>query len=134
MSASRELQTVIYNALVADAVVGALVGDRVYDGAPSDRAFPNVIFGPTQEITDDVDCIDSEEHYVQLDVWTDDQARLGPCKDIVAAVKAALHETPLVMPDPYALAFIRVTGTRTMIDRDGIRGHGILDVMAAVEL
>lgn len=134
MSASRALQTAIYDALVADAAVGALVGDRIYDGAPSGRTFPCVTFGPSQEVTDDVDCIDGEDHFVQLDVWTDDQARLGPCKDIVAAVKAALHEVSLTVPDPNALAFIRVTNTRSMADKDGIRGHGIVDVQAAMEV
>lgn len=134
MSASRALQTAIYDALVADAAVGALVGDRIYDGAPSDRAFPNITFGPSQEVTDDVDCIDGEEHFVQLDVWTDDQSRLGPCKDIVATLKAALHETGLTVADPYALAFLRVTNTRSMIDRDGIRGHGIVELQAMLEI
>lgn len=134
MSASRELQGAIYDALVADAGAGALVGDRIYDGVPSNNAFPYVSFGPSQEITDDAECIDGEEHFIQIDVWARDQARMGPCKDICAAVKAALHEVTLNLPSPYALAFIRVTGTRTMLDPDGITAHGIITVQAAVEL
>lgn len=134
MSAAREVQTAIYDALVADSALGALIGDRIYDGAPSGKTFPYLSFGPSQEVTDDADCIDGEEHFIQIDAWSREQARLGPCKDIVAAVKAVLHEAALSLTDPYALAFIRVTSTRTMLDPDGITAHGIITVQAAVEL
>ncbi|ETX26441.1 DUF3168 domain-containing protein, partial [Roseivivax isoporae] len=120
--------------LVADAGVGALVSDRIYDNVPNGVTFPYVSFGPTQEITDDEQCIDGEEHVFQIDVWDRSQARLSPTKRIAGAVKAALHDAALTLPDPYALAFIRVTSTRTMRDPDGITGHGIVIVEARVEL
>lgn len=134
MSAAAELQKTVYAALVADAGVGALIGDRIYDAMPSGGNYPCVTFGPSQEITDDADCIDGEEHYLQLDVWSREQGRMNPCKQIVAAVKAALHETDLTLADPYAMAFIRVTDTRTMRDADGITAHGIVTIQAMVEL
>ena len=101
---------------------------------PSNGTYPCVTFGPSQEITDDADCIDGEEHFLQLDVWSRDQGRMKPCKDIVAAVKAALHDQDLALPDPYAMAFIRVDGTRTMPDPDGITAPGILTVQPVVQL
>lgn len=133
MSAASELQKAVFAALVADAAVGALIGDRIYDAMPSDGQYPCVTFGSSQEITDDADCIDGEEHFLQLDVWTRAQGRMKPCKDIVAAVKAALHDQDLTLPDPYAMAFIRVVDTQTMRDADGITAHGVVSVQAMVE-
>lgn len=133
-SASRELQKVILDALVADAGLGALIGNRIYDRMPTDGEYPCITFGPADEIPDDADCISGEEHSVQLDVWSRDQGRLGPCKDITAAAKAALHDAALTMPTPYALCFIRVASTRVFIDRDGITAHGVVSVQAMVEL
>ncbi len=134
MSAAAELQETIYNALVADADVGALIGDRIYDAMPSSGSYPCVVFGDSQEVTDDADCYTSEEHFVDLHVWSRDQGRLGPCKIIVSAVKAALHEADLSMDDPYALVEIRVTDTRTFKDQDGITAHGVVSVKALVDL
>lgn len=134
MSAAREVQKSIRDALVADGSVGALIGDRIHDGVPSSKTFPYVSFGPSQELPDDVDCISGEEHFIQVDVWSRDQARLGPCKDIVAAVKAVLHDSSLSIEDPYAIAFMRVTGARVVLDQDGITAHGIITVQAAIEL
>lgn len=132
-SASRELQKTIYNALVADAAVGALVGNRIYDRMPSDGEYPCITFGPADEITDDADCIDGEEHSAQIDVWSRDQGRMGPCKDIVAAAKTALHDANLTIADPFALVFIRVVGTRVFSDSDGITSHGVVTVQAMIE-
>ena len=134
MSASAELQKAIFDALVADAAVGALVGDRIFDNGPAGATFPYVSFGPTQEIEDDEECIDCEEHIVQIDIWDRSQGRLVNAKRINAAIKAALHDAELSLPDPYALAFIRVRETRAFLDQDGITAHGIVSVAAMVEL
>lgn len=134
MSASAALQTAIFDALVADASVHGFVADRIYDNVPARSRFPYVSFGPSQEIEDDEECIDGEEHYFQIDVWDQSQARLAPAKLICGAVKAALHRAPLTLPDPYALVFIRVDETRTMLDPDGKTSHGMVMVRAALEI
>lgn len=134
MSVSAALQKAIYDALVADVDVGALIGDRIYDRMPSIGTFPCATFGPTQQLEDDADCITGEEHFIQLDCWSEDQGRLIGCKRIVDAVKAALHGAALSLPDPYALAFMRVTDARVFLDSDGTTAHGVLTVQAVVEL
>ena len=57
MSVSSELQKAVYDTLIDDAEVVALVGDRIYDGAPADLAFPYITFGPTDSSSDDVNCV-----------------------------------------------------------------------------
>ncbi len=45
-SSALALQKAVYAAFVADAGVGALIGDRIYDGAPRDAVFP---YSPSAE-------------------------------------------------------------------------------------
>lgn len=133
MSASAELQKVIYEALIADAALGTKIGSRVYDRMPEGGSYPCCTFGPVSEIEDGAECISAVEYSVQLDVWSRDNGRLRPCKEIVDAVRKVLHDADLTMADPYALSFIRVSSTRVFLDRDAITAHGVLTVEAAVE-
>ncbi|MEX5600704.1 DUF3168 domain-containing protein [Pseudophaeobacter sp. C1-32P7] len=132
MSASVELQTAIYNALLADAGVAALVGDRVYDGAPSNREYPCITFGPMDSVPDDMECITASSETVQLDIWSREQGRLRPCKEICSAVKKALHDADLGLT-VNALVQIRTEGMRVFLDADGRTAHGVVTVMAELE-
>lgn len=132
--AGYELQKLIYETLRDDSGVNALVAGRIYDGRPENAVFPNITFGPVDVLEDDADCIDGEEHNLQLDIWSRDNARMGPCKTIIAAVKAALHRAVLTLPDPDALALIEVPSARVMLDPDGITAHGVVRVRALVEI
>ncbi|MGR3376056.1 DUF3168 domain-containing protein [Salipiger abyssi] len=133
MSPFRAVQKAIFDALVSDAAVGGLIGDRIFDGRPTDAAFPNITFGPAQFIPDETDCIDGEEHFFQIDVWDRSQGRYGPAKDMLFAVKSALHDAELSLEDPYAMALVEVISSRVMKDPDGVTAHGILTVRALVE-
>lgn len=133
MSVSIELQTLIYQTLVADDGVRALVSDRIYDGSPKGAAFPNITFGPSQELEDDEADIDGEEHFFQIDVWDRSKSRKRGAKIITDAVKVALHRVEVSLPDPYALALIEVTQKRVFIDPDGLTAHGVVMVRALVE-
>lgn len=132
MNISRGLQAAIFDALVADAGVGALVEDRIYDGAPSDRQYPCITFGPTSSFNDDLTCVDARTETVQLDVWSRDQGRMGPCKDICDAIKAALHLAELSLTQ-HALIRIRIDGIRVLRDSDGVTAHGVVTVEADLE-
>lgn len=132
MSVSRELQKAIFDALVADAGVGALVGDRIYDGMPSAGQYPCVTFGPTDSFNEDLACVDARTETVQLDVWSRDQGRMGPCKDICDAVKDALHLADITLTQ-HALIRIRTGGIRVFRDADGITAHGVVTVEADLE-
>lgn len=134
MSASSELQELIETTLRADAGVGAIVGDRIYDEAPpeSNRTYPDVTFGTSDFLPDDDECITGRSETIQLDCWTRDHGRLKSCRALVDAVKAALHEADLTLSNN-ALVFIRVALVRVMRDQDGLTGHGVVQVTASVE-
>jgi hypothetical protein len=132
VSASFELQELIYDTLVADAGVGALVGDRIYDAMPSDGTYPCLTFGPSSFVPDDVTCITGRVESVQIDCWSQDQGRLNPCKKIVDAVKGALHEADLSLTSN-ALVRIRVDLVRVFLDADRVTAHGVVQIEAEIE-
>lgn len=134
MSASEELQKVVIDALKADADLAAVVGARIFDAVPQPTATPYIGLGPTQEITNDEEQIDGETHILQIDVWDRSGGSLRHAKRIAGLVKAVLHDAALVMPDRYALAFMRATETRAMLDADGLTAHGIVFLRAEIEL
>lgn len=132
MSASAELQKLIYDRLVADTGVHALVADRIYDRAPLEADFPCITFGPSDVVPLDDECIDGREETIQIDCWARDQGRLRPCREIADAVKAALHDYSADM-GVNALCFMRVRTVRVFEDGDGITAHGVVSVTATVE-
>ena len=132
MSVSAALQKLAFDTLIADAGVGALVGDRIYDGVPKDAGFPYVSFGPTDVVPDDAECFDARMETVQIDVWPREHARLRVSKAICDAIKAALHDLSGTL-EAGALQSCRVTRMQVMPDPDGITAHGIVAVQAMVQ-
>jgi len=130
---SVALQGALYNALSSHAGLAALVGDRIYDGPPSEVTSPYITFGPSDDVEDDEQCITAEEHFVQLDVWSESNGRKGPAKRIIEQVKDALHRRTVEIDAPYEIVQIEVRGSRVTIDPDGITAHGTIDVRALVE-
>lgn len=131
VSASEELQSLIYATLTADADVSAIVGGRVKDGRPTE--YPCITFGPSDYVPDDAECITGREETVQLDCWVrDSSARMWPVKALTDAVKDALHDAELTLTDN-ALCFIRVDSVRAMMDPDGLTAHGVVMVTATIE-
>lgn len=132
MSASVALQTAIYEALVADVGVSAIVQGRIFDRMPSDGDYPCVTFGPSQSIQVDLNCIDAREESIQLDCWSQDQGRLRPVKELTDAVKHALHTATLDL-GVHALARLSLEQMRVFPDPDRVTGHGIIIFEAEIE-
>lgn len=132
MSASNELQALIYDRLVANAGVHAVCGDRIYDNVPQDVDFPYVTFGPSDVVEDDAECITGRIETVQLDCWSRQQGRMKEVKSLADAVKDALHEYAGEMTIN-ALVEMRVTGLRFFKDKDNITAHGVVTVECTVE-
>jgi hypothetical protein len=132
MSTSVALQDLILAKLQADVGVKAIVADRIVDGPDDSTLFPYVSFGPMDFISDDADCIDAREETVQLDCWSRDQNRKWPCKQLVDAVKSALHEEEGELTAG-ALVQMRVTLIRVFDDPDGLTTHGVVQVTATIE-
>ncbi|MBP2459590.1 MULTISPECIES: DUF3168 domain-containing protein [unclassified Rhizobium] len=132
MSVSVAFQDVILRLLKESAAVQAIVGDRIYDGVPDDAVFPYISFGPSDYNPDDADCIDGREEAIQLDCWSRDDGLKWPCKQLVDAVKSALHDHDDELTSG-ALVQMRVTLARVLDDPDRITAHGVVQVTATIE-
>lgn len=129
---SVEFQDAVLAALQADAGVGALAGDRIYDKPPANAVFPYISFGPGDYFYDDTDCMTLRIESLQVDVWGRDQGRQWPTRDLVDAVSAALHLADLSL-STNAIAIVRVGVARVFQDPDNITSHGVITLEAEIE-
>lgn len=130
MLVSEELQRLLVSTLKADAGVSAIT-TRVYDNVPTSPTFPYISFGPQSSVDDSADCVSGQEITVQLDCWSRAVGFLE-CKNLVDAVRKALHEQEIVLTDN-ALAEMRVELTRVFRDPDGLTSHGVVQITAVVQ-
>lgn len=133
---SYELQQAITRLLKANADVGALVADRIYDRIPMKSGMavpqlPYVSFGPEQEIPEFIDCVDGGDIVLQLDVWSDAPSR-KEAKAIAKAVKVALDEESITLTDNAMVCF-SFEGRRVLQDPDGLTTHIAMTFQATVE-
>lgn len=128
---SESLQIAIYEALIADPAVSAIVGNRVHDGRPT--AYPAITFGPFDYVPEEFDCIDGRTATLQLDCWVRDEGkRLRPAKALADTVVALLDDAELDL-GTHALTRLSVDSVRAFMDSDGLTGHGIVTLAAEIE-
>lgn len=132
MSTSIDFQTLIFERLVANAGVHALVADRIFDRMPEAADYPCVSFGPSDYTPEDMECISGRYETLQLDCWAVDHGRLRTAKEIADAVNAALHRYEADAGDS-ALITLNVDSVRVFLDADGITGHGVVTVTGNLE-
>jgi hypothetical protein len=132
VSASADLQKLIFDRLVADTGVHAIVADRIFDNRPDVATFPCITFGPSDVVEDDAECITGRIETIQLDCWARSNARVNAVKPLVDAVKTALHLFH-AEPESSALVELRVIAMRTFMDPDGLTAHGVVTVQAIME-
>lgn len=132
MTASNELQALIYSRLVADPGVHAICADRIYDAPSKDDPFPYVSFGPSDAVEDDAECITGRTETIQLDCWSRTAGKFKEVKSLADAVKKALHEYDGALTIN-ALVQMRVIGVRFFKDPDNITAHGVVTVEAMIE-
>jgi len=133
MSAAAEVQKLVFDRLVADAGVHALIADRIHDRVPANAVAPYASFGTFDVVEDDADCIEAEIVTLQIDVWSEYQGGRLECHRVCSAIKAALHNWAASLTTN-ALVMIRVISARVSDDPDGITVRGVLTVEAHVEL
>lgn len=131
-SSSVEFQQAVFTLLKADAAVAAAVGTRIYDGAPASAAYPYITFGPSNSVPDDANCVNGVTETLQIDILASDQAKVWPCKDIVAAVRRALHEADISLTT-HACAGCRVVTARVEREADWVTAHGFVVVQGMLE-
>jgi len=130
-SPTYELQGQIVTLLKASTELTTLIGGRIYDRVPESPTFPYVSFGPSDEVSDDADCIDGFEVTMQLDVWSR-AVGFPECRRIVDAVRKALPEDGVLLADN-ALVTFNHRISRMFRDPDGLTSHGAMTFEAFVE-
>nr|DAE48857.1 MAG TPA: hypothetical protein [Caudoviricetes sp.] len=130
-SPTYEFQGQIVALLKASTELSALIGGRVYDRVPEGVQFPYVSFGPSDEVSDDAECIDGFTVTMQLDAWSR-AVGLPECRRITDAVRKALSVENIQLTDNALVTFNHVT-TRIFRDPDGLTSHGAITFEAFVE-
>lgn len=135
-SPSFELQSALITRLRADAAVTSFVGQKVYDLAPADPSAgptveaPYISMGPSDETSDDAECIDGFEITFQIDVWSRERG-YHEARKIADAVRASLGADLTLSAN--ALVTMEHRTTRYMRDPDGITSHAAMTFTAIVE-
>lgn len=102
MKSALALQKAFKSILDADAGVGALVGDRIYDRVPPDAVLPYAAFAEWSAEDAGGDCdVESVTIVQTIRVWSRDVGT-GEAKAIVGAIHAALQGASLPETDGYA--------------------------------
>lgn len=130
-SAVLELQGAIVARLKAYAGVTSIAAGRVYDVVPSGAVFPYVSMGPTDEITEEADCIDGLDIAFQVDCWSR-AVGFPEVRRLADAVRDALHDYELTLTDN-ALTYFKHRQTRVFRDPDGLTSHAVLSFEAYAE-
>jgi hypothetical protein len=130
-SASLSLQKAIWAALVADAGVGALIGDRIYDSPPRDAVFPYATIGPASAADWSTGTEDGTEHRMTLHAWSRGRGQ-SECHAIAEAIRAALNDAALAL-DGHALVNLRFETADTRREADGITWRGTIRFRAVTE-
>lgn len=128
---SLALQKSVFAALVADAGVGAVVGDRIFDAAPRNAAFPYVTFGDTRVTDWSTGTGEGAEHRLALHVWSREPGK-AECLAALEAIRAALHDAALDL-DGHRLVNLRFEAADAGRERDGITWHGTARFRAVTE-
>jgi hypothetical protein len=131
-SASWALQRGLHQALANSAGLVALLGGvRIYDRAPQAASFPFITLGQSLVRDWSTGSEDGGEHSLTLHVWS----RMGGKQQmlaIVEAIRAALHDKPLVLEDHF-LINLRHEFSEARLDPDGDTYHGVVRYRAVTE-
>ena len=125
------LQKAIYTALVSDAGVGALVGDRIHDAPPRDATFPYLSFGTASLADWSTGSEDGAEHRFILNAWSREAGKSESYR-LLEAAKTALHGAALAL-EGHSLINLRFETGAVARDPDGITWHGMIRFRAATE-
>lgn len=116
--------------------VGTEVGDRVYDAAPADAAFPYVTLGDCQVLPDKADCIDGTEVYFQIDVWSR-AVGYPEVKTVAGEILGILDDrhddVPAMVITDFVLVLMEVEQVRFLRDPDGLSSHAALQFRALIQ-
>lgn len=141
VSPSEELQGALYRAFKADNDLMSLIHD-VYDhvergdeGFPSDDVWGDALafisFGNETVVRGGVQCVETEDISIQIDVWSRRPGKVH-CKRIVAEAVRVIVSLGQIAYN--AIGAIGRPFTQVFLDRDGMTVHGVIVVEVQVEV
>jgi hypothetical protein len=130
-NASFALQTAIVATLIGDDGLGALIGDRIYDGPPRNAVFPYVSIGQASLADWSTGTEAGAEHQLVLHVWSREGGK-RESYEIMDAIEALLHDATLDL-EAHALVNLRFEFGEVARDPDGITYHGVVRFRAVTE-
>jgi hypothetical protein len=136
MSPSFSLQQAVFAALTADAALTALLGaNRIYDDVPQGSALPYLALGQTSvrdwSTGGDPGTDSGTEHSFTVHAWSKARGK-KEAHEILAAVRAALHDQPLALTG-HRLINLRHETSDVRRDPDGETVHGLARFRAVTE-
>jgi hypothetical protein len=131
MSAEHALLAAIRVALLDNAPLQALLGERIYDDPPADVIFPYLTLGRVESRPADSASRDALEHAITLHAWSRHGGR-AETLDIIVALRAALHNAALTL-DAHKLVLLLATFADVFRSGDGRTTHGVLRLRAITE-
>lgn len=131
---SDAVQIALVQAMVADAGIAGLVGDRVFDDVPDEAEYPYISLGPENWQPFEPACLTGAEGVVQIDVWSASVGRVE-CKAITERVAALFNaEAAPVVPDGgWRISGQRVALVQLMSDPGSRTRHGVIQVEMTIE-
>jgi len=131
-SAAAALRAAIYDALTADAALGALLGGpKVYDEPPRSVTFPYVTVGEARVTDFSTGSEPGEEHQLTLHAWS----RQGGHREahlISGALLQALDDAPLALAEHH-LVNLRFATADVRREADGRTYHALVRFRAVTE-
>ncbi|MDK4704328.1 DUF3168 domain-containing protein [Rhizobium sp. CNPSo 4062] len=133
MSAQVDYHKALYALMTGNTALMSLV-DGVHDRVP-EKPFKTknayISFGSAVVVDDGADCIVSDIHTRQIDIWSRKVGSIE-CAHIVDVVKKAVHDKDVTLEDGQIVHTL-VDLSRVIEDADGLTWHGIVQVTASIE-
>jgi hypothetical protein len=129
---AADLQRAIFAALSGHpGLIGGLGGERIFDHAPANIAFPYITFGRTSIYDWSTGTESGSEQLFTLHVWSKAKGKKEAI-EIMDEARAALHDQTLPL-DGHVLVNLRLEYSEVRFDDDQSVYHGLLRFRAVTE-
>ena len=130
--AASSLHRSVYDTLVADPVITALLGGtHVYDHVPRGSRFPYITFDQTSARDWSTGSGPGYEHFLTLHVWSQAPGR-AELHDIMAAVYNLLHDQQIAVSG-FHLINLRQQSSEVRRENDGETWRGVIRLRGVTE-
>lgn len=107
-------------------LTGLVPAANIFDRNQRPEVFPCIIVGEGQVVSDDIDCADTSEVYLDLHVWAKEDG-LVASKNIAGEIRRALRRISTTH-DGFRMNFV-FGGARYLRDPGGELSHGVVSMV-----